>query len=540
DFWWMDWQQGELSTLPGLDPLWWLNHIHFYDLARDGKRPFVFSRWGGLGNHRYPIGFSGDTHVTWSSLAFQPYFTATAANVGYGWWSHDIGGHMMGTEDAELYARWVQFGVFSPIMRLHSTNNLFHERRPWGYNAEVLRVTRDAMQLRHALIPYLYTMSWLNREESLPLIRPLYHDYPDAEAAYYCPQQYTFGSELLAAPFTSPADPDTRLSRQVVWLPAGDWYHFFSGEYYRGDGCYALYGQLADVPVFARAGAIVPLGPKVGWGGVDNPAELDVHIFAGADNRFTLYEDDGETQAHTQGAYGLTLFTQNWRETEMEVTVAVDAKHMATIPETRQYHFRVHGVVNPDRIALQIGGELAQNWAFTYDEETETVHVTAVDVPIHAAICLTLSTNRATLLSRRDRTTETVSALLHAFKLDSMTKMILFVRQTELRKNPAMLNQYELALTTSQARALLEVTQQAGIHHIPHTRHRDLLLLWNNQGLQSVQYRFAQSDEHTWDLAQRYHQEGGVMPRFRAIVPQKRWRGTAVYANGTAVSYQSE
>ncbi|MCB8992123.1 MAG: DUF5110 domain-containing protein, partial [Ardenticatenaceae bacterium] len=258
------------------------------------------------------------------------------------------------------------------------------------------------------------------------------------------------------------------------------------------------------------------------------------------DNRFTLYEDDGETQAHTQGVYGLTLFTQNWRETEMEVTVAVDAEHMATIPETRQYHFRVHGVVNPDRIALQIGGELAQNWAFTYDEETETVHVTAVDVPIHAAICLTLSTNRAALLSRRDRTNETVSALLHAFKLDSMTKMILFVRQTELRKNPAMLNQYELALTTSQVRALLEVTQQAGIHHIPHTRHRDLLLLWNNQGVESVQYRFAQSDEHTWDLAQRYHQEGGVIPRFRAIVPQKRWRGTAVYVNGTAVSYQSE
>jgi alpha-glucosidase (family GH31 glycosyl hydrolase) len=97
DFWWMDWQQGELTGLPGLDPLWWLNHLHFYDLGRDDrKRPFVFSRWGGLGNHRYPIGFSGDTVVSWDSLAFQPRFTATAANVNYGWWSHDIGGHMGG------------------------------------------------------------------------------------------------------------------------------------------------------------------------------------------------------------------------------------------------------------------------------------------------------------------------------------------------------------------------------------------------------------------------------------------------------------
>ena len=109
DFWWVDWQQGTVSGLPGLDPLWWLNHLHFFDLGRDGvgatasKRPFVFSRWGGLGNHRYPIGFSGDTVVTWESLQFQPYFTAAAANVNYGWWSHDIGGHMGGIEEPELY-----------------------------------------------------------------------------------------------------------------------------------------------------------------------------------------------------------------------------------------------------------------------------------------------------------------------------------------------------------------------------------------------------------------------------------------------------
>jgi alpha-glucosidase (family GH31 glycosyl hydrolase) len=116
DFWWVDWQQGTQGKIKGLDPLWWLNHLHFYDIGRGGrKRPFIFSRWGGLGNHRYPIGFSGDSVVSWESLDFQPYFTATAANVGYGWWSHDIGGHMWGVEEGELYLRWLQFGVFSPI-----------------------------------------------------------------------------------------------------------------------------------------------------------------------------------------------------------------------------------------------------------------------------------------------------------------------------------------------------------------------------------------------------------------------------------------
>ena len=141
---------------------------------------------------------------------------------------------MFGTEEGELYTRWVQFGVFSPILRLHSTKNKFHERHPWGYDAEVLRVAGAALRLRHALIPYIYSMAWRNVVDSLPLIQPLYHWYPEDEAAYHCPQQYTFGTELIAAPFTEPIDPKTRLSRQVVWFPEGDWFNFFTGEYFAG------------------------------------------------------------------------------------------------------------------------------------------------------------------------------------------------------------------------------------------------------------------------------------------------------------------
>lgn len=122
DFWWIDWQQGGLTRQPGLDPLWGLNHLHYLDSARnDGSdysernpRPLTFSRYAGPGSHRYPIGFSGDTVVTWESLKFQPEFTACASNIGYGWWSHDIGGHMFGYRDEELEVRWYQLGAFSP------------------------------------------------------------------------------------------------------------------------------------------------------------------------------------------------------------------------------------------------------------------------------------------------------------------------------------------------------------------------------------------------------------------------------------------
>ena len=125
DFWWVDWQQGTTTTAEGLDPLWALNHLHMADSVRNGMRGLILSRYAGPGSHRYPIGFSGDSVISWASLQFQPYFTATAANIGYAWWSHDIGGHAHGRRDDELQVRWLQLGVFSPILRLHSTNNPF-------------------------------------------------------------------------------------------------------------------------------------------------------------------------------------------------------------------------------------------------------------------------------------------------------------------------------------------------------------------------------------------------------------------------------
>lgn len=523
DFWWLDWQQGELSSLPGLDPLWWLNHLHFYDLGRNGrKRPFIFSRWGGLGNHRYPIGFSGDTYIAWETLAFQPYFTASAANVGYGWWSHDIGGHMLGVEEPGLYTRWVQFGVFSPIMRLHSTKNPFHERRPWGFDAETLRVTRDAMQLRHALIPYLYTMSWRNHRESVPLVRPMYYEHPLQEEAYHCPEQYYFGSELIVAPFTGPADPDTRLSRQVVWLPpGGDWYHFFSGEYFRGGGWYALYGGLEDIPVFAKAGAIVPLGPRVGWGGVDNPTEFDLHIFAGADNRFVLYEDDGETTDYQHGKYSLTEFTQDWRENRLEFRIAATFGDIAHLPIQRRYRFHCHSVKEPDQVTLEIDGK-EQACTCTYNAQTATMHVSGVELPITADLRLILTTSSSNLLPHQDRAGETCYDLLKAFKLETSAKTGIAGRLDEIQENPSLLADYAVNLTDSQMRALLEVTCQAGVHLVRQIPDGALILLWNNRDDVDMTYRFSVWHKGVGNLAQRFQSEHGIVPCFKAIIPVSR------------------
>lgn len=523
DFWWIDWQQGELSGLPGLDPLWWLNHLHYYDLARDGAtRPFIFSRWGGLGNHRYPIGFSGDTWVNWESLAFQPYFTATAANVGYGWWSHDIGGHMFGVEDPELYARWVQFGVFSPILRLHSTNNPFHERRPWGFDAETLRVTRHALQLRHQLIPYLYTLAWHYHHSGVAPLRPMYHDYPTTEQAYHCPWQYTFGEQIIAAPFIEPAAPDTRLTRQVVWLPAGDWYHFESGEYYNGGRWHAVYGKLGDMPVFARAGAILPLNAATGWGSVDNPDAFEIRVYAGADSQFTLVEDDG---VHVADTICTTQMVQNWQGNELTFTIGAATGDTSQIPAQRDYIIRFFGVseadvhVTVDGMPLAVGSE--------YDPVCEQLTVAVYEVSVSAEVVIHLQTHWPTLLSHRNRVAERAWAMLETFHLPSFTKLAISTRLDEISADVHVLAGYKTALTPSQMRALVEVTHGIGVHHVQNMGTPDLVILWNSAEDQQFTIQSAAQDSPR------------IVQLFEADKPQGDWQFTVNYCGLTTVTLGS-
>ena len=459
DFWWLDWQQGSRSKVTNLDPLWWLNHLHFYDLGRGGKkRPFIFSRWGGLGNHRYPIGFSGDSVVSWESLAFQPYFTATAANVGYGWWSHDIGGHMHGQEDGELYTRWAQFGVFSPVFRIHSTYNPYQDRRPWSYDAESFRVIREAMQLRHALIPYLYSMAWRNTLQNVPLITPMYYAFPEQDEAYQCRDQYFFGSELVVAPFLTPRDPDTRLSRGNVWLPGTSetlWFNFFTGECLTGGRWHALHGALDEIPVFAKAGAIVPMGPRVPWGGIDNPTELNVVLFPGADNHFELVEDDGSAAPAVDGHTCRTVMEQRWLEKELIFTIHAPEGNAAVIPAQRAYRLNCYGVVTPDTVDVTVNG-LSRPVEWGYDQALEKVTLGDILLAPQDTLVVLLSIRQGSLLSRRDRSVEAVRKLLHAFKLDSDIKNSIDHEIPAIKADPSRLTRFQRHLSEAQLGALLQ------------------------------------------------------------------------------------
>lgn len=301
DFWWLDWQQGGVTRQKGLDPLWMLNHMHYLDSARDGRWPLTFSRYAGPGSHRYPVGFSGDTVVTWESLAFQPEFTATASNIGYGWWSHDIGGHMFGYRDEELEARWYQLGAFSPINRLHSTCSPFAGKEPWHFEPGIRQSMVDSLRLRHAMIPYLYTMNYRAHEQGRPIVEPMYWHDPDASGAYEVPDEYRFGTELIVSPIVTPNDRAVQRGRTNVWLPQGDWFDLFSGRHYEsrpaGGRRMEVWRPIDRIPVFAKAGGIVPLQPVAESGesinDIANPSALSLLVFPGASGEFTLREDDG-------------------------------------------------------------------------------------------------------------------------------------------------------------------------------------------------------------------------------------------------------
>ena len=343
DFWWIDWQQGSNCKIEGLDPLWIFNHFHFLDSRRNGKRPMTFSRYAGPGSHRYPVGFSGDTLITWESLDFQPYFTETASNIGYGWWSHDIGGHMLGYKNDEMTARWTQLGVFSPIMRLHSSSSEFNGKEPWRFKKETEIAMGEALRLRHAMIPYLYTMNYRSYQENLPLILPMYYDHPEERGAYEKKNQYMFGTELIVAPVTTPRVRKLNVARVNVWLPEGIWYDIFTGMMYRGGRTLDMYRTLDSIPVLAKAGGIVPFTDEIsGVQASGNPDSLRIHVYAGAGGKFDLYEDDNETCAYEEKQCVITEM-QYTEERENVFTILLASGDLTLIPEKRRYTVELTG-----------------------------------------------------------------------------------------------------------------------------------------------------------------------------------------------------
>ncbi|KAJ5318347.1 hypothetical protein N7476_004767 [Penicillium atrosanguineum] len=359
DFWWIDWQQGPHSRVMGIDPLWMLNHFQYLDNMRPGRHPLIFSRFAGPGSHRYPIGFSGDTIVSWESLEFQPEFTNCASNIGYGWWSHDIGGHMQGKRDDELQTRWVQYGVFSPIMRLHSAANPWNVKEPWHFRPEHSKIQSEFLRLRHKLVPYLQTMNMRAARGGMPLCRPVYWSYPESDEAYQVPNQYMFGSNMIVAPITRPQSQTTYLAKTKAWLPSGMYADLFTGAVYKGDRTLWLHRTLQHYPVLAPCGAIIPMdGSEIAENGCPIPNHLEIVVIPGADGTFELLEEQPDQHGVASlDSTSVTNFT--FSQAEGKLTISPPSSCVG-LPSKRTWTIRFHTTILAGQVQVMVGSQLTR------------------------------------------------------------------------------------------------------------------------------------------------------------------------------------
>ena len=345
DFWWLD----------GGVHVGWDNALDFWNIERPGtgKRGASFSRWGGWGDQRYPVSFSGDTSSLWRVLRFEIPYTATGGNVGADYWSNDVSGFRLKIPTSELFTRWAQFGVLSPVFRTHGTIQFGDFRYPWAYGAQAVSATRRAYDLRAQLLPYIYTSSYLTWKTSLPLVRPLYLDYPKNAEAYDHRDEYEFGPDLLAAPIVTRGMGKAWLGATDMWFPGGSWWNLLNNERVNQAGDRTMLASAGEIPVFVRGGVPLPMQPVRPRPAAQPANPLVVRVYPGQNGSFTLYEDDGTSSDYLHGAYALTpLHYQNRGAQGVQVTVDPAKGSYAGQPAARRIVVELPVTAHPATVTV--------------------------------------------------------------------------------------------------------------------------------------------------------------------------------------------
>ena len=385
DFWWLDWQQQPTDpAVEGLSNTWWLNYVFFSDMEKNRDvRPMLYHRWGGLGNHRYQIGFSGDASITWASLDFQPYFNSTASNVLDGYWSHDIGGHHMADRiDPELYIRWMQFGALSPVMRTHSAKSAGLKKEVWNFAPEHADILRSTIRQRYALAPYIYTMARKAYDEGISLCRPMYYEWPEASEAYAFRNQYLFGDDILVAPVTAPGKEGYATVK--VWLPEGKWYEWQTGTMLDGGRTVERTFALDEYPVYVRAGAILPMYGDTVKNLNANDEEILLTLFPGGSGEFSLYEDNGDDKRYA-AEFARTHLKSVRNGNLLTVTVGKRTGAYCGMPAERKFSVKVLASAAP--ASVTVDGAKA-DWTYLGEEFALVVEIPRTDCAAEKVVCI--------------------------------------------------------------------------------------------------------------------------------------------------------
>lgn len=394
--WWLDYCGGcgaSITSDPHVAPDNVINQAYAdHDTGR-GLRGFAFTRIGGTehgsldatnfavgpwSERRNSLAFTGDTYSTWDTLAYEVRFTASEAAAGLSNVTHDIGGFHGNHIPDDLYARWVQFGTFQPVDRLHSDHG---DRLPWDYPGAAQASAQRFLRLREALVPYTYTMARQANQTGLPIVRPMYLEYPTYDAAYTATGEYLYGDNLLVAPITTPNDSNGNGSVSV-WVPPGTWTDYFTGTTYTGPATVTMTASLSRMPVLIRAGGVVTLRTDYVHGQKDSTAsQLTVNVAAGADGSFALYNDAGEGNGYQSGQFTTTPLS--WADGSRTFTIGATTGGYPGAPGARAYTLRVSNGAAPT--AVLVDGVQVPETAWGYNRNSRTVTVTTDGLPTGSA-----------------------------------------------------------------------------------------------------------------------------------------------------------
>jgi 3D (Asp-Asp-Asp) domain-containing protein len=412
--------------MPGVTPDSWVNHLYAQQLVDSGQRGFVLARIGGgdtqpgewsslqesnpgafatgaWADHRSAIAFTADSWGTWNTLAAEARLAQDEGSIGEPYVSDDIGSFLgpppnEPADPTDLYLRWLQLGTFQPIMRehsLYSSGGVFGGglRLPWQYGGTTQAIGDQFMQLREELVPYLYTLAAQASSTGIPMVQALYLDYPGQADAYNYPGEYLLGPEVLVAPVTTPG----QVATTQVWFPPGRWTDWFTGATFIGPSTQSLTVPMDRMPVFVKAGGIVPLQPSSGQAATVGSAPLTLRVFAGQNGSYSLYNDAGQGLGYQQGQYTQTPITYlesagngygprpGAGPAASTVVIGAAQGSYPGAPTTRSYQVDLVGISRPS--AVLVDGRALPGWV--YDATTHTLAATLPAVPVGQPATLT-------------------------------------------------------------------------------------------------------------------------------------------------------
>jgi alpha-glucosidase len=321
-----------------------VHNLYGYDMARasyegqrrynSNERPFVLTRSGFAGIQRWSACWMGDNHSWWEHLELAMTQLMNMGLSGVPFVGTDIGG-FSGNASGELFARWMQFGILSPFCRAHSEIRT-ERHEPWVFGPQVEAICREFLRLRYRLLPYFYTLFWDASRRGIPILRPLLYHFSDDPVTYSLHDQVLLGPHLLAAPMYHPGR-----EHRHIYLPEGDWYDWWTDEILIGPTHLLAYAPLERMPLYVRAGAIIPSGPDLHYADEHplDPLTLDLYPGNGA---FTLYEDDGHSFEYEQGQYSTTSYTL--RLAEDRLVFEIGPRERAYVPAERRLLIKIHAI----------------------------------------------------------------------------------------------------------------------------------------------------------------------------------------------------